>query len=63
MKSQYEERVWLESYPDGIPAEIEIPVKSVPEAFDEATEKWKDKTAIIFYGKKITTLLAVKLGA
>ena len=29
-------------------------MKSVNEAFDEATEKWKDRTAIIFYGKKIT---------
>lgn len=54
MKSIYEERPWLKSYPPGVPAEIEIPVKSVNELFDEATEKWNDRTALIFYGKKIS---------
>lgn len=54
MKSVYEERPWLKSYPQGVPAEIDVPVKSVNEAFNEATERWKNKTAIIFYGKKIS---------
>jgi long-chain acyl-CoA synthetase len=49
----YEERPWLRSCPE-IPAEIQISTKSVNEAFDEATVKWKDRTAIIFYGKKIS---------
>lgn len=31
---------------------FEIPVKSLGEAFDDATEKWKDRTAIKFYGAK-----------
>lgn len=52
-KSGYLERPWLKSYPQGIPAEVDIPVKSLCQAFDEATDKWKDKTAIIFYGTKI----------
>ena len=54
MKSIYEERPWLKFYPPGVPADIPIPTKSLIEAFDEATEKWKDRHALIFYGKKIT---------
>ncbi len=52
-KSVYLNKPWLSSYLPSVPHEIEIPMKSVREAFDEATEKWKDKTAIIFYGRKI----------
>ena len=54
MKSIYEERPWLKSYPSEIPSDIEIPLKTLGQAFDEMTEKWKDKTAIIFYGKKMS---------
>jgi long-chain acyl-CoA synthetase len=54
VKNKYEERVWCKCYPPEIPAEIEIPSKSVNEFFDEATDKWKNETAIIFYGKKIS---------
>ena len=50
----YEERPWLRLYPPGVPGEVEIPLKSVNEAFDEATEKWKKRTAINFYGKEIS---------
>jgi len=51
---QYEQKPWLKYYPEGIPAEIDIPEKSLPQVFDEAVEKWRDKTAVIFYGRKIT---------
>jgi long-chain acyl-CoA synthetase len=37
-----------------VPPDVEIPQKSAVETFDEATNKWKDRTAIIFYGKKIS---------
>jgi long-chain acyl-CoA synthetase len=50
----YTEKPWLKSYPKGVSAEIAIPLKSANDFFDEATEKWKDKTALIFYGKKIS---------
>lgn len=53
-KSLYLERPWLKSYPQGIPPEVDVPVKSLCQAFDEATDKWGNKTAIIFYGKKIS---------
>lgn len=53
-KSVYEERPWLKFYMEGVPANVEIPEKSLIQAFDEATKRWKDRTAIIFYGKKIS---------
>jgi len=53
-KAIYESRPWLKFYPPNVPPDVEIPEKSVVESFDEATEKWKDKTAVVFYGKKIT---------
>jgi long-chain acyl-CoA synthetase len=53
-KSVYQEKPWLKFYPTGVPAEVDIPDKSVSQAFNEVTEKWKDKTAVIFYGRKIS---------
>ena len=53
-KAEYTERPWLKYYLGEVPPDIEIPEKSVVETFDEATEKWKDKTALVFYGKKIS---------
>lgn len=54
LKSLYEMKPWVQSYPQGVPSNIEISNRSVNEAFDEAAEKWKGKTAIIFYGQKIS---------
>lgn len=54
MKSLYVERPWLNSYCEGVPYDIEIAMTSVNELFEEATDKWKNKTAIIFYGRKIS---------
>ncbi len=53
-KFLYLDRPWLKSNNPGVPAEVTIPTKSLGEVFDEATEKWKDKTALVFYGKKIS---------
>lgn len=53
-KSVYLNMPWLSSYLPSAPQDIEVPMISVREAFDEATEKWKDKTALMFYGKKIS---------
>lgn len=33
---------------------MEIPEQSVPEAFDEATQKWNTRTALTFYGGKMS---------
>lgn len=53
-KAIYDSRPWLRFYSEGVPHDIEVPEKSIPEVVDEAFEKWKDHTAIIFYGRKIT---------
>ncbi|MCX6009077.1 MAG: AMP-binding protein [Chloroflexi bacterium] len=53
-KAKYESRPWLKFYLKEVPPDIQIPEKSVVGTFDEATDKWKDRTAIIFYGKKIS---------
>lgn len=54
MKSAYEERPWLKNYPPGIPPEVEIQAKSLGQIFDETTDRWKDRTAVIFYGNSIS---------
>jgi long-chain acyl-CoA synthetase len=53
MKSFYEEKPWLKFYPSQVPPDIDMPLKSISQTFDEATEKWKSRTAIIFYGTEI----------
>ena len=53
-KSAYLQKPWLQNYPDGIAAQMNFPERSVVEAFEEATEKWGNKTALIFYGKRIS---------
>jgi len=54
-RSFYLSKPWLKFYPEGVPAEVEIPQKSIIEAFDESIEKWgKGRVSTIFYGRKIT---------
>jgi long-chain acyl-CoA synthetase len=50
----YHEKPWLKFYNSGTPYEVDIPLISLPQAFDEAAAKWKKKTAVIFYGQKIS---------
>jgi len=54
MKSIYEQRPWLKVYPPDVPADTDIPVKSLIQAFEEVAARRKNKDAIIFYGRKIT---------
>lgn len=53
-KAVYESRPWLKFYLKGVPADFEIPQISVVDDFDESAEKWKDRTALVFYGRKIS---------
>jgi long-chain acyl-CoA synthetase len=53
-KAKYESRPWLKFYLKEVPKDVKIPEKSAVETFDEATNKWKDRTAVIFYGRKIS---------
>ena len=36
-KEIYLSKPWLKYYPNGVPAEVEIPEQSIPELFDEVT--------------------------
>ena len=53
-KDAYLSKPWLKYYPEGVPAEIEIPETSIPVLFDQIAVKYKNRPALIFYGKKIT---------
>ncbi|HEY48816.1 MAG TPA: long-chain fatty acid--CoA ligase [Dehalococcoidia bacterium] len=53
-KARYEERPWLKFYPEGVPADVEVPDRSLSEVFDEVASKYADRTALIFYGKQIS---------
>ena len=50
----YLSRPWLAHYEPGVPADVEVPLKTVPEAFDEATARAPERTAVVFYGRAIT---------
>lgn len=53
-KAKYMERPWVKFYPEGVPADVEIPEKSLPEVFDEVSGRYSGKTAIVFYGNRIS---------
>ncbi|MDH5595952.1 MAG: AMP-binding protein [Candidatus Bathyarchaeota archaeon] len=51
--AEYEKRPWLRWYAEGVPADVEIPEKPIPDMIDEAVRKWGNKTAIVFYGRRM----------
>ena len=51
--AEYEKRPWLKWYAEGVPADVEIPEKSILEMVDEAVKKWGNTTSVVFYGNKI----------
>jgi long-chain acyl-CoA synthetase len=53
-KEAYLSKPWLKHYPKGVPAEVNPPAISVPELFEQAAAKYGTKTALIFYGKKVS---------
>lgn len=53
-KSAYLSRPWLAFYEQGVPANPEIPLRTVPQAFDEATERYAGQTALVFHGREIS---------
>ncbi|HEX7364317.1 MAG TPA: AMP-binding protein, partial [Dehalococcoidia bacterium] len=53
-KALYESRPWLKFYLKEVPPDVKITDKSAVDTFDEATDKWKDRTAVIFYGRKMS---------
>jgi long-chain acyl-CoA synthetase len=53
-RSSYEAKPWAKFYDPGTPATVDIPAKSLPQMFDEAADRYRDRTALVFYGKKIS---------
>jgi long-chain acyl-CoA synthetase len=53
-KAIYEAKPWLKWYLPGVPTDITVEEKSVVDTINEVTEKWKDKTAVVFYGRKVS---------
>ncbi|NOX32982.1 MAG: long-chain fatty acid--CoA ligase [Deltaproteobacteria bacterium] len=54
IKEIYLNKPWLKFYAEGVPNELDVPQKSVPELLDTVAKKYGSKAALIFYGKKIT---------
>jgi len=50
----YLSRPWIRHYGKGVPADVDVPVRSVPDAFNEATERDPNRAAIVFYGRSMT---------
>jgi long-chain acyl-CoA synthetase len=53
-KAKYEARPWIKWYLEGVSPNITVEEKSVVDTFNETTEQWKDKTALVFYGRKMS---------
>lgn len=48
------DRPWLSHYPDGVPAEIDVPDEDVHRALEAAAAQWPDRVALDFYGETTT---------
>ena len=49
------EKIWLKSYPKGVPAEIDVNAfRSIPELIDQNVMKYRDRPAYRCMGKTIT---------
>lgn len=53
-KARYLERPWLQHYPPGVPPTVPVPEVSVSQAFDEAAGRYGGRTALVFYGRKVS---------
>jgi long-chain acyl-CoA synthetase len=53
-KEFYLSKPWLKYYPKGVPSEVNLPQISVPELFDRMADQYASKTAVVFYGNKIS---------
>jgi long-chain acyl-CoA synthetase len=49
------EKIWLQSYPAGVPAEIDIEhISSLVDLFEESCRKYADKVAYVSMGREMT---------
>jgi long-chain acyl-CoA synthetase len=50
----YLSRPWLAHYGESVPPQVEVPVQSLAQAFDEATARAPGQPALVFYGRLMT---------
>ncbi|TXN30916.1 long-chain-fatty-acid--CoA ligase [Lacisediminihabitans profunda] len=50
----YASRPWLASYPDGVPAEIDMPTGSLVDLIDHSVSEFGATVALQFFGRRIT---------
>ncbi len=53
-KEAYLSKPWLKYYPEGVKDSVDVPAISVPELIDKVAEKYSSKSALIFYGRKMS---------
>jgi long-chain acyl-CoA synthetase len=53
-KAAYEARPWIKWYLPGVAPDVTVEEESVVDTFNKTTEEWKDKTAVVFYGRKVS---------
>ncbi len=51
---EYLAKPWLKYYQQGVPETVDVPLKSIPQIFDEATERAPERRAVVFYGREIS---------
>jgi long-chain acyl-CoA synthetase len=54
MNDAYKEKPWLKNYDKNVPPTLKYEDKTFAEKFREAVEKYPNKTALIYMGKKLT---------
>ena len=52
--AQYLAKPWLKFYDPRTPAVLDVPLQSIPQAFDEAARRSPERMAVMFYGRGIT---------
>jgi long-chain acyl-CoA synthetase len=50
----YLDKVWLKNYPPNMPIEVKVPEVVLTQQIDESVKRNADKTALLFYGTKIS---------
>jgi long-chain acyl-CoA synthetase len=53
-KSPYESKIWLKNYDKHVPPQIPEPKTPLNKVLDDTAREFPDKTALVFYKKKIT---------
>ena len=58
---QYASRPWTSSYDDGVPGEVDIPLKPLYSILRESAESFPERTALYFYGRRVSYMELYRL--